>query len=58
MPSTDLYTSRLTQVVLYLDRLSHNMHLLQQQVGGIPLWPCIKADAYDMVRRLSPATGE
>jgi len=46
MPSADPYTGRLTQVVLHLDRLSHNMHLLQQQVGGRPLWPCIKADAY------------
>jgi len=46
MPSADLYTGRLTQVVLYLDHLSHNMHLLQQQVGERPLWPCIKADAY------------
>jgi len=46
MPSADLYTSRLTKVFLHLDRLSHNMHLLQQQVGARPLWPCIKADAY------------
>jgi len=46
MPSADPYTGRLTQVVLHLDRLSHNMHLLQQQVAGRPLWPCIKADAY------------
>ena len=46
MPATNLYTSRLTQVYLHLDRLSHNMRLLQQQVGKRPLWPCIKADAY------------
>ena len=46
MSSADPYTGRLTQVVLHLDRLSHNMHLLQQQVGGRPLWPCIKANAY------------
>jgi alanine racemase len=46
MPSADLYTSRLTKVYLHLDRLSHNMQLLQQQVGKRPLWPCIKADAY------------
>ena len=46
MPSSDLYTGRLTQVFLHLDHLSHNIHLLQQQVGARPLWPCIKADAY------------
>lgn len=46
MPATNIYTSRLTQVYLHLDRLSHNMRLLQQEVGKRPLWPCIKADAY------------
>jgi len=46
MLSADLDTRRLTQVVLHLDHLSHNMYLLQQQVGQRPLWPCIKADAY------------
>jgi len=46
MSSADLYTSRLTQVFLHLDRLTHNMRLLQQQVAARPLWPCIKADAY------------
>ena len=46
MPSTDLYTNRLTKVILHLDHLTHNMHLLQQHVGERPLWPCIKADAY------------
>jgi alanine racemase len=44
--SVNLCTNRLTRVFLHLDRLSHNMHLLQQQVGKRPLWPCIKADAY------------
>ena len=46
MPSHDLPTGRLTKVILHLDRLSHNMQLLQQQVGQTPLWPCIKANAY------------
>ena len=46
MLSADLNTRRLTKVFLHLDRLSHNMQLLQQQVGTRPLWPCIKADAY------------
>lgn len=38
--------SHLTKVYLYLDRLSLNMRLLQQQVGARELWPCIKANAY------------
>lgn len=46
MNTSDLHTSRLTKVYLHLDRLSHNMRLLQKQVGERPLWPCIKANAY------------
>lgn len=46
MRSVDLDTSRLTKVFLHLDRLSHNMQLLQRQAGQISLWPCIKANAY------------
>lgn len=46
MRPADPDTNRLTKVFLHLDRLSYNMHLLQQQVGDRPLWPCIKADAY------------
>ena len=46
MPSDDLPTSRLTKVFLHLDRLTHNMQLLQQRMGQRPLWPCIKANAY------------
>ena len=52
MPSDDLPTSRLTKVFPHLDRLSHNMQLLQQQAGQIPLWPCIKANAYGHWARL------
>ena len=37
---------RLTKVYLYLDRLTGNMKLLQQQAGNRELWPCIKANAY------------
>ena len=45
MPSsTDVY--RLTRAFIHTDRLAHNMRLLQELVGGIPLWPCIKANAY------------
>jgi alanine racemase len=46
IPSEDIPTSRLTKVFLRLDHLSHNMQLLQQQLGEKPLWPCIKANAY------------
>ena len=46
MSLTESHASRLTRVYLHLDRLSHNMKLLQQLVGSRPLWPCIKANAY------------
>jgi len=39
-------SSHLTQAIIHLDRLSHNMRLLQRQVGDRPLWPAIKANAY------------
>jgi alanine racemase len=39
-------SSHLTRAIIHLDRLSHNMQLLQQQVGDRPLWPAIKANAY------------
>ena len=35
-----------TKAVIHLDRLSHNMQLLQEAAGGVPLWPAIKANAY------------
>jgi alanine racemase len=37
---------RLTKTFIHLDRLTHNMQLLQEHVGTRPLWPCIKANAY------------
>jgi alanine racemase len=37
---------RLTHAVIHLDRLAHNLRLLQQQVGGRRLWPVVKANAY------------
>lgn len=46
MNAVNPHTSRLTKVYLHLDRLAHNMNLLQQLVGERPLWPCIKANAY------------
>lgn len=42
----DLHTTRLTRAVIHLDHLTHNLRLLQEQVGGRPLWPVVKADAY------------
>jgi alanine racemase len=35
-----------TKAVIHLDRLGHNMQLLQEAAGGVPLWPAIKANAY------------
>ena len=36
----------LTRVHIYLDRLTHNLRLLQRLAGDTPLWPAIKANAY------------
>ncbi|UCH41268.1 MAG: alanine racemase [Gammaproteobacteria bacterium] len=36
----------LTRACIHLDRLSHNLLLLQQLVGSRPMWPAIKANAY------------
>jgi alanine racemase len=38
--------SRLTRAFIHLDRLTHNLRLLQEQVGDRFLWPVIKGDAY------------
>ena len=35
-----------TRAIVHLDRLAHNLGLLQELVGKRPLWPCIKANAY------------
>jgi alanine racemase len=35
-----------TTAVIHLDRLAHNVRILQDSVGHRPLWPCIKANAY------------
>jgi len=37
---------RLTRAFIHIDRLTHNLRLLQEQVGSRPVWPVIKADAY------------
>ncbi|MEN8176298.1 MAG: alanine racemase, partial [Pseudomonadota bacterium] len=36
----------LTRACIHLDRLTHNLHLLQELAGERPLWPAIKANAY------------
>lgn len=38
--------THLTQAIIHLDHLSHNMALLQKQAGNRPLFPAIKANAY------------
>lgn len=35
-----------TRALVHLDRLARNLDLLGELVGGRPLWPCIKANAY------------
>jgi alanine racemase len=40
------FASRLTSAVVHLDRLTHNLRILQTAAGTRPLWPCIKANAY------------
>lgn len=42
----DYRTSHLTQAFINLDHVTHNLRLLQEQVGTRQLWPAIKADAY------------
>lgn len=42
----DPRASRLTRVVVHLDRLARNLRLLQELVGDRAVWPIIKADAY------------
>ncbi len=42
----DLQVTRLTRAVIHLDHLTHNLRLLQEQVGKRLLWPVVKADAY------------
>jgi alanine racemase len=38
--------SHLTRADIHLDRLTHNLALLQQLAGHTPLWPAIKANGY------------
>jgi alanine racemase len=43
---SDPRASHPTRALVHLDRLAHNLRLLRELVGGRPLWPAIKADAY------------
>ena len=38
--------THLTRAYIHLDRLTHNVRLLQELVGRRPLWPAIKANGY------------
>jgi len=40
------HADNLTRAFIHLDCLTHNMRVLQQQVGARPLWPAVKANAY------------
>lgn len=42
----DSCINRLRQALIHLDHLTHNLRLLQVQVGERSLWPVIKANAY------------
>lgn len=42
----DPRASRLTRVVVHLDRLTRNLRRLQDLVGDRAVWPVVKADAY------------
>ncbi len=46
MQSRDPRTRHQTKALIHLDRLTHNLRLLQMQVGIVPLWPVLKANAY------------
>jgi alanine racemase len=43
---TDARALHPTRARVHLDRLAHNVRLLRELAGGVPLWPAIKANAY------------
>jgi alanine racemase len=43
---TDPSSTHPTRALIHLDRLGHNVRLLQEIVGPARLWPAIKANAY------------
>jgi alanine racemase len=46
MQNVDYRTTHVTQALINLDHLAHNVRLLQELVGPRPLWPALKANAY------------
>lgn len=46
MCQTDPSSRRLARAYIHLDRLTHNVRLLQERVGERQVWPVIKGDAY------------
>lgn len=46
MRHADPSARRLARAYIHLDRLTHNVRLLQERVGRRQLWPVIKGDAY------------
>jgi alanine racemase len=46
MATTDPRARRLNKAVIHLDHLTHNLRLLQRQIGDVALWPVLKANAY------------
>lgn len=46
MAITQPRAHHLTKAFIHLDHLTHNLRLLQAQVGEVPLWPVLKANAY------------
>ena len=46
MPGGEPRARHLTQAFIHLDRLSHNLSLLQAQAGKASIWPVLKANAY------------
>jgi alanine racemase len=46
MQTVEYRTSHVTQALINLDHMTHNVRLLQELVGHRPLWPALKANAY------------
>jgi alanine racemase len=46
MQKRDPHAWHQTKAFIRLDHLTHNLRLLQMQVGTVPLWPVLKANAY------------
>ena len=42
----DHQVKHLTRAFIHLDHLTHNLRILKEEVGGRPMWPAIKANAY------------